>query len=148
MQLSCGGGGCEWIGYGSEHAELLPLEEHVHLLPADATVEVLVGLLGDLLDGVEVLGGWATSHRAKFLVGHEELSSVNLSGEVPIILLEDHFDHAHQLLVVLGQPGTTIIGESARLHEAGLTVTGSAETGLTVTSRRTKSASCLSPTLP
>ena len=119
----------------SPHVELLPPEKSVHLLGADPSVEVGVSLLGDLLNSVEVLGTGASSHHAQLLVGTPELSAINLTSHVAIILGEYHLNLTPKLLLMHGFPGSPIVGEGHRL-ESGLNITSTEV-------RSTESAVCM-----
>ena len=59
---------------------------------ADAPVEILVCLLGDLLYLFEALRSRLSGQTAKLLVGRIELTRIELSRSVLVVFLEDHVD--------------------------------------------------------
>jgi hypothetical protein len=92
------------------------LEEHEHFLGADATVTVLVALLGGLPDLLLVLGRSHAHREADVSVGHEELLSLELSSAILIVSLEGLLDNLLESLVVIVVPSSGVILLLVAIH--------------------------------
>ena len=93
------------------------LEQHEQFLSADSSVAVVVALHHCVPD-VSVIHGRSDSHgQAEIPIGEEELLSLQLSREVHVISLEDHFDVLLQHHVVNGGvPASRVVDHVEAVH--------------------------------
>ena len=119
----------------SPKVELLPFEQHEHLLSADSSIEVLICLLCDLLHLVEILWSRSACHVAQLLVSSEKLASVNLPSKVAIVFLEDHFNLLLKFHVIVRSPSSTRVTKRSHawgIYESRLTIHGLVKAWLAV----------------